>query len=616
MPISPPKIPADPAAPGPWPAANSDGAQAPGTPASLPRPEYPRPQFEREQWLNLNGPWKFRIDDGNVGLDEKWFTAPVNFPLTILVPFAAEAPLSGIGNRGFHPCVWYRRLFTVPKEWSGRRILLNFGAVDYRATVWVNETIVATHEGGHSPFSCEITGQLQETGDNLLTVRAEDPPTDRYIPRGKQHWEKEAGGIYYARTTGIWQTVWLEPVAHSYVKDVRITPHIEGSIKFEGVVINPQPFQYVAVEVQKEGKTAATGIGVVDGDRLLVEVEVAAPQLWSPDVPNLYDVTIELHSDRGSLDRIRSYLGFRKISTNRGEVLLNGKRFFLRTVLDQGYWPESNLTPPSDEAIQADIRTARELGFNGVRKHQKAEDPRFLYWADRLGLVVSAEMANAYLYDPEAAARTAREWIDLVNRDYNHPSIVIWVPVNESWGVPNLTDPMQQAHLRALYYLTKSLDNTRLVIDNDGWEHTEATDLFAIHDYTPTGQEFIRRYKNIGKDCIPLPLFGKAYLAPGQHYNGSPIFLSEFGGIGYILPEDRRGAAPDAWGYSGLEACPEQALARMRSLFEAIRSIPEIAGICYTQLYDVEQEVNGLLTYDRRPKFPAAAVNQIVSLTR
>ena len=582
----------------------------------VPRPEYPRPQFERERWLNLNGPWRFRIDDLNIGLDQKWFAAGTDFPLTILVPFAAESPLSGIYDRGFHPCVWYSRGFPVPSEWAGKRILLNFGAVDYRATVWVNETIVSMHEGGHSPFCCEITGQLRAAGDNLLTVRAEDPPTDRYIPRGKQHWEEKAAGIYYARTTGIWQTVWLEPVAQSYLKDVRITPRIDGSIKFEGVVINPQPFQYVAVEVSKDGHSAATGIGVVDGDRALVEAQVARPRLWSPDTPELYDVTIELHSDRGLLDRVRSYLGFRKVVAEAGKVFLNGERLFLRTVLDQGYWPQSNLTPPSDEAIQADIRVARELGFNGVRKHQKAEDPRYLYWADRLGLLVSAEMANAYLYDHEAAARTTREWIDLVNRDYNHPSIVIWVPVNESWGVPNLTDPTQQAHLRALYYLTKSLDDTRLVIDNDGWEHTEATDLFAIHDYTPTGEEFQRRYRDIGKDGIPLPLFGKTYLAPGHKYNGSPIFLSEFGGIGYILPEDRRAAANDAWGYSGLEGNADRALSRMRSLFAAIASIPEIAGICYTQLYDVEQEVNGLLTYDRRPKFPATAVNEIVSLTR
>ncbi len=588
-------------------------AQSGANSGELPRPEYPRPQFARPEWLNLNGQWEFQFDDANRGLEEKWFMAAAEFPLKIMAPFASECALSGIGDLGFHPCVWYRRSFAVPAAWVGRRILLNFGAVDYRATVWVNETIVSMHEGGHSPFCCDITGQVSVGRENVLTVRAEDPPTDRYIPRGKQHWEEKASGIYYARTTGIWQTVWLEPVPNSHLNQVRITPALDGSVHFEVSVVNPEPHQYVSAEIRWEGTPVASEIGVVDGPRSLVEARVENPRLWSPDSPNLYEVTLELGGPHGRIDAVESYLGFRSVSTAGGKVLLNGEPLFLRTVLDQGYWPESNLTPPSDEAIQADIRAAKEFGFNGVRKHQKAEDPRYLYWADRMGLLVSAEMANAYLYDYQAATRTTREWIELVNRDYNHPSIIIWVPVNESWGVPNLTDAVQQAHLRALYYLTKSLDGTRLVIDNDGWEHTEATDLFAIHDYTPTGEEFERRYRNIGKDGIPLPLFGKMYLAPGHQYNGSPIFLSEFGGIGYILPEDRRGAARDAWGYSGIEETARQALDRMASLYRAIASIPEIAGSCYTQLYDVEQEVNGLLTYNRRPKFSAAAVREIVS---
>jgi hypothetical protein len=244
------------------------------------------------------------------------------------------------------------------------------------------------------------------------------------------------------------------------------------------------------------------------------------------------------------------------------------------------------------------------------------EDPRYLYWADKFGLLVSAEMANAYMFDEEAVGRMTREWIEVVNRDYNHPSIVIWVPVNESWGVPNLSSARQQAHVRALYYLTKSLDGTRLCIDNDGWEHTEATDLFAIHDYTETGEEFYRRYRNIGQDGVPLPLFGKMYLAPGNRYNGSPIFLSEFGGIGYILPEDRAKVPENSWGYSGLEPTAKSALDRMRRLYEAISRIQKITGICYTQLYDVEQEVNGLLTYDRRPKFEISAIREVNSLLR
>jgi hypothetical protein len=256
----------------------------------------------------------------------------------------------------------------------------------------------------------------------------------------------------------------------------------------------------------------------------------------------------------------------------------------------------------------------QEFGFNGVRKHQKVEDPRFLYWADRMGLLVSAEMANAYLFNEDAVGRITREWIEVVNRDYNHPSIVIWVPLNESWGVPHLVDSRQQAHLKALYYLTKSLDDTRLVIDNDGWEHTEATDLFAIHDYTRTGEEFYRRFQFVKRDGMPLPLYGKLYLAPGHKYNGSPIFLSEFGGVGYIMPEDLASVPLNAWGYSGVEATAESAAERIRGLYQAIANIREIAGVCYTQLYDVEQEVNGLMTYDRRLKFDPAEIRAINSL--
>jgi hypothetical protein len=261
------------------------------------------------------------------------------------------------------------------------------------------------------------------------------------------------------------------------------------------------------------------------------------------------------------------------------------------------------------------------MGFNGVRKHQKVEDPRYLYWADRLGVLVSAEMANAYLFNSDAVGRMTREWIEVVNRDYNHPCIVIWVPVNESWGVPNISDNRQTAHLKALYYLTKSLDNTRLVIDNDGWEHTEVTDLFAIHDYTPTGAELLQRYTVepvpvtlYGADMIPPPIDRKLYLAPGYIYNGSPVFLSEFGGVAYVLPEDRDKVPENSWGYSGVEPDEKQAAERIESLFRAIQQIPKITGICYTQLYDVEQEVNGLLTYDRRLKFDRATIARFNSL--
>jgi beta-galactosidase/beta-glucuronidase len=472
--------------------------------------------------------------------------------------------------------------------------------------------VVAWHEGGHTPFSCDITGALR-AGSNSVVVRAEDPPTDRYIPRGKQHWEATPVSIFYARTTGIWQTVWLEPVGASHLEKVRITSTVDGSVSFSAKIAAPGPSQFITVAIQEENTVVASATSVADGPRALASAHLAAPKLWSPDHPYLYNVRLELHGPEGLLDAVDSYFGIRSIGTQDGKVLLNGSPIYLKTVLDQGYWPESNLTPPSDEAIQEDIRRTKELGFNGVRKHQKVEDPRFLYWADRMGLLVAAEMANAYLFDEDAVARITHEWIEVVERDYNHPSIIIWTPVNESWGVPNLSDRRQLAHLKALYYLTKSLDDTRLVIDNDGWEHTDATDLFAIHDYTPTGEEFLSRFQNLSQG-LPSPLFGKLYLASGQQYNGSPILLWEFGGLGYVLPTDLGKVPENSWGYSGLEGDEQDALLRLRGLYEAIARLPQIAGICYTQLYDVEQEVNGLMTYDRRLKFPPHIIREINSL--
>jgi len=312
-----------------------------------------------------------------------------------------------------------------------------------------------------------------------------------------------------------------------------------------------------------------------------------------------------------TLDRVHSYFGFRSVTAEAGRVLINGGPVYLKMVLDQGYWPDSLLTPPSDDAIQFDIKAAMDMGFNGARKHQKVEDPRYLYWADRLGFLVSGEMANAYLFDEDYAARFTREWIEALERDFNHPSIILWVPINESWGTPNLREPQQQNHLRANYVLTKSLDPTRLVIENDGWEHIDTYDLFAIHDYARSGDRLYEKYKDAGKPGAPFPPGGRAALMPGFSYSGAPIFLSEFGGIAYIPPGANVPA--DAWGYAGVEKTPQAALERLRGLYLAIARLP-FAGLCYTQLTDVEQEVNGLLTYDRKPKFDAKVVREINAL--
>jgi beta-galactosidase/beta-glucuronidase len=566
----------------------------------IPRSEYPQPQFQREQWQSLNGRWEFDFDDRNTGVEEGWAGGARKFSRTISVPYAFESQRSGVGDTSFHPVVWYRRTFQIPTDWKGRRVLLHFGAVDYRAQVWVNGTTVGSHEGGNVPFRFDITSSLK-TGPNTLTVRAEDPPTDRYIPRGKQYWEPKSRGIFYTRTTGIWQPVWLEATGDSYLDRVRITPSTDGSVVFDASIQRDQPGLEFHAIIRSEQDSVASAMSRNEGPRATASAFVRNPRLWSPGSPNLYDVTFELRRGGAVLDRVQSYFGYRSIGVEGNRMTLNGRPVYLKMVLDQGYWPDSTLTPPTDDAIQYDIRMTKEMGFNGARKHQKLEDPRYLYWADKMGLLVSSEMANAYLYDEEYVRRFTKEWIAAVERDYNHPSIVMWVPINESWGVPNLRDPRQQQHLRSLYTLTKSLDPTRLVIDNDGWEHTEMTDLFAIHDYTADGKVLYEKYKRLGESGFGVPDNARSALAPGNKYNGTPVYLSEFGGVSYLMPGQQ--APEGSWGYSGLMKDQTAAFARMSGQWDAISRIPAIAGICYTQLTDVEQEVNGLLTYDRKPKF-------------
>ncbi len=583
-----------------------------GFAAQIPRPEYPQPQFERDAWMNLNGPWQFDFDDQNAGLAQSWAEGSHRFGRTITVPFCFESRNSGIGDASFHPWAWYRREFTIPPEWRGNRVLLHFGAVDYRAMVWVNAHLAGKHEGGNVPFTFDITDYLKPSGPNTLVVRAEDPPTDRYIPRGKQYWEPKSHGIFYTRTSGIWQTVWLEPVNDSYVESVRITPDMEGVASVHAYIHGSQPDLVLRTTVRFGGQTIATTTATAAQARAGTAVSVGEPRLWSPNSPRLYDIAFELLKGDRVLDRVRSYFGFRTISTDGRHVLLNGRPFYPKLVLDQGYWPESVLTPPSDEAIQYDIRMTKEMGFNGVRKHQKLADPRYLFWADKMGLLVSSEMANAQAFDDRYVERFTREWMAAVERDYNHPSVFMWVPINESWGVPNLRDPRQQNHLKELYALTHALDSTRLVVDNDGWQHTNMTDLFTLHDYARTGEALAAKYKDLGKPGAAIPNVGPGSLAPGYQYNGTPFLLSEFGGIAYI-PAGHEVPA-EAWGYSGVEKSDAGALERLKGLYIGISNIPAFVGICYTQLTDVEQEINGLMTYDRKPKYPAAAIREINAL--
>jgi beta-galactosidase/beta-glucuronidase len=435
------------------------------------------------------------------------------------------------------------------------------------------------------------------------------------VPRGKQYWREKSEGIFYTRTTGLWQPVWIDVAAPARISAIRVVPDVDRSeVRIETSVVrsspaasNSKPLQ-LRVRANLDGTVQAEQTTVISGERAVSVLALNAQRLWTPERPVLYDLDLELN-DGVTTDRVRSYFGQRKIAVHDGRIYLNNSPYYLRLVLDQGYWPDSVLTPPTDEAMQYDIRMIKAFGFNGVRKHQKAEDPRWLYYADKLGILVWGEMANASEYSPEYVARFMEEWQQVVARDFNHPSIVAWVPINESWGVPQiLTSGEQQAHAKALYQLTKSLDPTRLVVDNDGWEHTDETDLMTLHDYARTGDDLAAKYGRLVAEPSRIPRNGREALVFGARYNGTPFVLSEFGGVAFRLGAQQ---AANEWGYSGVEATREAFLARLDSLVKAVRSNPAWAGYCYTQLTDVEQEINGVMTYDRQPKADPATLRKI-----
>ncbi|MDQ0257244.1 beta-galactosidase/beta-glucuronidase [Evansella vedderi] len=577
---------------------------------TIPRSEYPRPQFQREQWLNLNGQWQFEYDDENKGLTDKWFEGNNHtFSKEITVPFSYQSELSGIGETEFHDLVWYKKTFTVPEKWNNQRVLLHFGAVDYGAWVYVNGKFVTFHEGGHVPFHAEITNVLQE-GENEIVVRVEDASKDLDQPRGKQYWEEKSEGIFYLRTTGIWQTVWLEAVPVTYLEKVKMTPDIDkDEITIEYLVNEGQPNQLLEIDISFDGKQVAKDLVQLTSNKgsrsiYLNDFNVHdAGRLWSPEHPNLYDITFRIKDSSTTIDEVNSYFGMRKISVENGVVMLNNKPYYMKLVLDQGYFPTGILTPPSDEDIKKDVELTKEMGFNGARKHQKIEDPRYLYWADKLGLLVWGEMANAYTYTDDAVRRMTAEWQEAMERDYNHPSIVAWVPINESWGVPRLlADKRQQDHTLGMYYLTKSLDSTRLVISNDGWEHTKS-DMCTIHDYESDKEVLKERYSSVENIMNSQPGHRLIYV-PGYEYNGEPIQVTEFGGIAY------KKSNWEGWGYSGATN-DEDFEEKYYKVVSAMLESPLVQGFCYTQLTDVEQEINGLLTYDRKPKIDLEIIRNI-----
>ena len=577
--------------------------------------DYPRPQFVRsgDSWKNLNGSWRFAFDDANEGIARGWFRG-LGTNMEIQVPFTHEYPASGIGGAARHDIVWYERQVLIEKK-PGRNIFLRFEGIDYFAKVWINSAYAGEHRGAMTRFSFDIT-HLAKNGENRITVRAEDA-FDISLPRGKQRWKDENFGCWYVQNTGIWKTVWLEYAPASRIESVKMTPFLsEKKLEIEARVQIPKDAQDLILEAEVSFEGAfVNSINIPAAhENLNFSIDVNSFKLfrwglnvWSPENPNLYDIVFRLKKNNACLDEVRSYFGMREIRIEGNMVLLNSRPLYQRLILDQGYWKESGLTAPNEEALMLDIDLVKQAGYNGVRKHQKIEDEHFLYWADVKGLLVWSEMAAAYEYGDRAVEAFTAEWIEAVKQNYNHPSIITWTPFNESWGVSAIMEnTAQQQFTEAIYHLTKSLDPYRPVISNDGWEHA-MSDIITLHDYEENGEGFLERYgkrlNEILANKIPHNNSRFAF-AKGYGYQGQPVIISEYGGIAF----SNRG---EGWGYGNKVASAEDFLKRFESVTGAIKNIDSICGYCYTQVSDVQQEVNGIMDMERNFKVNPEALRKI-----
>jgi len=575
---------------------------------------YPRPQFVRDQWIDLNGEWNFGFDDANEGEVNGWQRSFAG-DRKIIVPFTYETKASGIGEEAHHPNVWYNRKVDISSEAAGKRVILNFQAVDYIAKLWVNGEYVGKHQGGYSAFSFDITRYVTVSASNELTLKVEDS-MDATQPRGKQRWVEDNFECFYVQTTGIWQSVWMEYVDRAHIDSVKITPDLDRStVSFEyqvkGDVLPQSGLRVETIITMKDRQVKRTSLAI-DRPWLSLEVDLVHEMngpwkrcYWAPGRPNLYDVEFILYRDDVMVDHVYSYFGMRKISIEKDKVLLNNVPIYQRLILDQGYWTDSHLTPPSEEALIEDIDLMLQMGYNGVRKHMKIEDARFLYWCDVKGLLVWSEMAATFEFNDNAVQNFTTEWMEIVRQQYNHPSIITWVPFNESWGIGNIyKDRKQQKFTESIYYLTKAFDPNRPVITNDGWEHT-VSDILTLHDYVEKKDSFLERYAN--KDDIVnnerTCNQWKYAFADGYSYKGQPIIISEFGGIAF---QSEKG-----WGYGNQVTTEEAFLERFRGIHEAIKETDYVVGYCYTQITDVQQEINGVLTEDRKPKLPIETIREI-----
>ncbi len=568
------------------------------------RNEYPRPDFKGESFYSLNGQWDFDFDDFNVGTKEHWFLNH-SYSHKIEVPFCFQSELSGIHDTSFHDYMWYHRTFTKPEMKDDERLLIHFEGVDYLAICYVNGFKVGEHTGSNGGFVLDVTDYIKE-GENDLVLSCFDPSQDRSIPRGKQDWEEKSHAIFYTRTSGIYKSVWMEVVNEKRISSFYLTTTLDKyTLRFDVKLTTDEGTLSFLIKNDNDEKEFTFNV-----DKKKKQFVISLPndfvneRIWSFEHPFLFDLTMTLKDKDGKVThKVSSYFGFREVGTKDGYVTINQAPVYLKLVLNQGYYPKGLLTAKSIEEMENDIKMMKEMGFNGCRIHQKCEDPYFLYLADKMGFYVFQECASNYGYDKDSPRRMLNEWIDIIKNNYNHPSIIGYTPLNESWGVEGIPyDKEIQSFALSLYDLIHSLDSTRLVVSNDGWEQCKS-DLITVHNYGhgKEGDEEtylgFKKALKTRKSILNYDNIRRFILNPGYEDEGQPILLSEFGGIAF----NKDTGDGNAWGYT---TCKDEKdyVKELTRIYKAIEESDCIVGICYTQLTDVEQEVNGLLTFDRQYK--------------
>lgn len=571
--------------------------------SAIPRPEHPKPQFERKDWINLNGQWSYAFDFGKSGA-ERGFKDSKGFADKIVVPFCPESELSGVGYKDFIEMMWYQREICIPENWKGRSVILHFGAVDYISEIFIDGKFAGRHFGGSSSFSFDIAEFVSAGKKHSLVLHVSDDTRNGKQPGGKQSFMFNSAGCHYTRSTGIWQTVWLEAISAYSLKSCRIVPDFDAS-KFIFIPLFKKLKKDLNFRVSiKDGEGTVAKVESPASDGIPIECKVENAKHWSPESPFLYDIFFEVLDGGKVIDTVRSYAGMRKVHVEGDTLCLNNNPYYLRLVLDQGFYPDGVWTAPSDAAMKKDIELSMKAGFNGARLHQKVFEERFHYWADKLGYLTWGEFPSwgTDVKDPVAARNFITEWLEVVARDLNHPSIIAWTPLNET---NDTGDGIQHSRFHAdLYDITKSLDLSRPVNEASGYVHVK-TDLWTVHNYEQNPEKLRAQLepdeeKGVWRNCPDKEV----------KYQGQPYFVDEFGGIKWVVGVAFAG---NTWGYGEAPKSLGEVYSRLEGQVNALLSLKHVKGYCYTQLTDVEQEQNGIYNYDRSEKFDMKRIRKILS---